>query len=48
MAFQFYSFASGSSGNCYLARSENTTILIDVGITGKRIFEVLSLLNLKA
>lgn len=48
MAFQFYSFASGSSGNCYLARSENTTILIDVGITGKRIFEGLSLLNLKA
>ncbi len=37
MALHFCSFASGSSGNCYMAKSETTTILIDVGITGKRI-----------
>ncbi|MCI5687571.1 MBL fold metallo-hydrolase [Anaerovoracaceae bacterium 42-11] len=42
MAFKFCSFASGSSGNCYMARSESTTILIDVGITGKRILEGLA------
>ena len=46
MAFQFCSFASGSSGNCYLVRSESTTILIDVGITGKRILEGLAQQNL--
>ena len=38
MALRFCSFASGSSGNCYLAKSDTTTILIDVGITGKRVF----------
>ena len=37
MALSFCSFASGSSGNCYLVESENTTLLVDVGITGKRI-----------
>ena len=38
MSLQFCSFASGSSGNCYLVKSENTALLVDVGITGKRIF----------
>ncbi len=37
MALHFCSFASGSSGNCYLVESDNTTLLVDVGITGKRI-----------
>ena len=37
MALNFCSFASGSSGNCYMVKSETTTLLIDVGITGKRI-----------
>lgn len=37
MALQFCSFASGSSGNCYLVRSEDTILLVDVGITGKRV-----------
>jgi phosphoribosyl 1,2-cyclic phosphodiesterase len=37
MGFTFCSFASGSSGNCYLVESDNTRLLIDVGITGKRI-----------
>ncbi|NLD19538.1 MAG: MBL fold metallo-hydrolase [Clostridiales bacterium] len=39
MALKFCSFASGSSGNCYMIRNEQTAILIDAGTTGKRIFE---------
>ena len=39
MALQFCSFSSGSSGNCYLVRSSGTAILIDAGISGKRIME---------
>jgi len=31
------SLASGSSGNCYLITSENTSILVDAGISGKQI-----------
>ena len=41
MSLKFCSFASGSSGNCYLVRSDETTILIDAGISGKRIFQSL-------
>lgn len=37
MALRFCSFASGSSGNCYLVKSEETAVLIDVGIAGKHI-----------
>lgn len=37
MTLQFCSFASSSSGNCYLVRSENTTLLVDVGIAGKHV-----------
>lgn len=37
MGFTFCSFASGSSGNCYLVQSEETKLLIDVGIAGKRV-----------
>ena len=39
MTLRFCSFASGSSGNCYLVKSDNTAILIDAGISGKRILE---------
>ena len=39
MALQFCSFASGSSGNCYLVKTDETAILIDAGISGKKIFE---------
>ncbi|MCQ2546137.1 MAG: MBL fold metallo-hydrolase [Clostridia bacterium] len=39
MTVKFCSFASGSSGNCYLIKDEETAILIDAGISGKRIFE---------
>ncbi len=37
MGLEFCSFASGSSGNCYLVRSDSTSILVDVGIAGKHI-----------
>lgn len=39
MTLSFCSFSSGSSGNCYLIKSENTAVLVDAGISGKRIFE---------
>ena len=39
MKLGFCSFSSGSSGNCYLIKSEKTSLLVDVGISGKRIFE---------
>ena len=39
MTLQFCSFASGSSGNCYMVRDDETAILIDAGISGKRIFQ---------
>lgn len=42
MALQFCSFSSGSSGNSYLVRSEETAILIDAGISGKKILEGLA------
>lgn len=37
MGLRFCSFASGSTGNCYLLKTENTSLLVDVGIAGKRI-----------
>lgn len=39
MSLDFCSLASGSSGNCYLIRYNETALLVDVGISGKRIFE---------
>lgn len=39
MSLNFCSFASGSTGNCYLIRYGETALLVDVGISGKRIFE---------
>jgi len=39
MSFEFCSFSSGSSGNSYLVRSERTALLVDAGISGKKIFE---------
>ena len=39
MELGFCSFSSGSSGNCYLIKSEKTSLIVDVGISGKRIFE---------
>ncbi|WP_343209016.1 MBL fold metallo-hydrolase [Anaerolentibacter hominis] len=34
---KFCSIASGSSGNCIYVGSENTHVLVDVGISGKRV-----------
>ena len=38
---KFCSIASGSSGNCYYIESEETAILVDVGVAGKRIEDAL-------
>lgn len=39
MTLSFCSFSSGSSGNCYLVKSEQTAVLVDAGISGKKIYE---------
>lgn len=39
---RFCAFASGSSGNCIYTGSESTHILVDVGISGKRIESALN------
>ena len=38
----FYSIASGSSGNCYYIETENKKFLIDAGISFKRIKDALT------
>ncbi len=38
-SMEICSVASGSSGNCYIIKSENATILVDVGVSGKKIIE---------
>ncbi len=38
----FSSFSSGSSGNSYLVKTPNTAIIIDAGISGKKILQGLS------
>lgn len=47
MGLRFCSFASGSTGNCYLLKTENTNLLVDVGIAGKRVIEGLDSCALK-
>ena len=42
MGLSFCSFSSGSSGNCYLVRSRETAVLVDAGISTKRIMEGLA------
>lgn len=39
MAFNFCSISSGSSGNSYFVKTEKTVLIIDVGISGKKILE---------
>ncbi len=39
---EYSAIASGSSGNCIFVRSNGTGVLIDAGITGKRIYANLS------
>jgi len=45
---RFVSIASGSSGNCIYIGSENTHILVDVGISNKRIEQGLHEIGVKA
>ena len=45
MALSFCSFSSGSSGNSYLVRTETTAILVDAGISCKRITDGLEKTN---
>lgn len=42
MALHFCSFSSGSSGNCYLVKTEQTALLVDAGISGKKIWNGLA------
>ena len=42
MGFYFSSLSSGSSGNCYLIRTEETALLVDAGISGKKTRERLA------
>ena len=46
MGLRFCSISSGSKGNCYVVMADETTLLIDAGISGKKIFEGLNELNL--
>ena len=43
---RFCSIASGSSGNCIYVGSENTHVLVDAGISGKRVEQGLNSLEL--
>ncbi len=44
--FKFCSLYSGSTGNCLLVQSDNSNILIDAGVSQKKINEALSPLNI--
>ena len=44
---RFVSIASGSSGNCIYIGSERTHILVDAGISNKRIEQGLNAIGLK-
>ena len=39
---QFISFSSGSSGNCYLLRSSGGTLLLDAGLSPRKVKQYLS------
>lgn len=41
-----YSIASGSSGNCIYVGNEDTSLLVDAGISGKRVIEGLSAMDI--
>ncbi len=46
MELSFCSFASGSGGNCYLVKSRETAILVDAGISTKRIHNAIEEIGL--
>ena len=45
---KFCSLASGSSGNCQYIEYKNTKIIIDAGLSGKKIEENLEKIGVKA
>lgn len=47
MTLSFCSFSSGSSGNCYLVKSKETAVLVDAGISGKKVWDGLEKTNTK-
>ncbi|MDP8232411.1 MAG: MBL fold metallo-hydrolase, partial [Candidatus Zophobacter franzmannii] len=44
--FQTTVLASGSKGNCILVRTNSTEVLIDAGLSGKKIWDSMEKLNL--
>lgn len=47
MTLKFCSLASGSSGNCQYIESENTRLLVDAGLSGKRIQNALNYIDVE-
>lgn len=47
MGLSFCSLASGSSGNCYIIKSSSSAILIDAGISTKKIHSLIDKLDVK-
>ena len=47
MELALCSLASGSSGNCFLIKTENTAVLVDAGISGKQAAERLAALGVR-
>lgn len=45
---RFCSLYSGSTGNCFLVQSSSTNILIDAGVSAKKIVEALGDLSIDA
>lgn len=43
--FNFCSLYSGSTGNCLFIESDNTKILVDVGVSAKKIIDALTSIN---
>ena len=39
---QFISFSSGSSGNCYLLKTEHNMLLLDAGLSPRKVKQYLS------
>lgn len=48
MGFKFCSLSSGSSGNCQYVETDNTRVLIDAGLSGKKIESLLEDIEVEA
>ena len=44
--FQVSSLASGSKGNAFVVRTNKTKILVDIGLSGKKLFSLMETINL--